>query len=131
MAPVKVVLDGANGRQLILEDRSGTDEDLRYAATLALPEGRSTIGVWEYKSGLAAFVRELADSWRGFDGVKEYATIEGQLELSCRHDGLGTVECRATLRQPWPPEWSMAAVLDFGTGAHLDRLAGDVEAFFA
>jgi hypothetical protein len=34
-----------------------------------------------------------------------------------------------TLRQPQPPEWSVKAELDFGAGAHLDRLANEVEAF--
>jgi hypothetical protein len=60
--------------------------------------------------------------------VKEYASLEGDLALSCRHDGLGTVECEVTVRQPSPPEWSIHAVLAFGAGAHLDRVADAVEA---
>src|SRR5215831_16015763 len=88
---MRVVLDGSNDRQLVLSHRYGTSEDLRYMAELVLPQGRAAVGVWEYNSGLAAFVRELADGWRGFDEVKVYGTTEGHLELSCRHDGLGTV----------------------------------------
>ena len=72
------------------------------------------MGVWEYNSGLVAFVRSLANDWAGFPGERSYASIEGQLTLVCRHDGLGTVGCRVTIRQVWPPEWSMTADLDFG-----------------
>jgi len=74
-------------------------------------------------------VKDLAQNWRGFAGVKEYASLEGQLELSAQHDGVGTVTCRVRLRQPWPPDWSVEVELSFGAGAHLERLAGDVEAF--
>jgi hypothetical protein len=35
-----------------------------------------------------------------------------------------------TVGQPWPPEWSMSADLDFGAGAHLERIADDLEQFF-
>lgn len=130
MASVEAVIDGQDGRQLILRDMSGTDEDARYTAVLSMDAGCASTTVWEYHSGLAAFVRELATAWRGFDGVKEYSTIEGQLHLSCRHDGRGTIACRATLRQPWTPEWTMEVAMELGAGAHLDRVAADVEAFF-
>jgi hypothetical protein len=79
--------------------------------------------------GLGRFFRDLANRWQGFDGSKNYGTMEGQLDLSCQHDGRGTVTCMVTLRQPQPPEWSVKAELDFGAGAHLDRLANEVEAF--
>jgi hypothetical protein len=72
---------------------------------------------------------DLANSWRGFDGARDYRSLEGQLGFSCRHDGRGTVMCKVTLRQPAPPEWSVETTLDFGAGAHLERLADEVEAF--
>jgi hypothetical protein len=102
-----------------------------YIATLSFPEGMVSIEVHDYGPWLGPFMRELANAWRGFDGLKEYRSCEGQLLLSCEHDGLGTVECRVTLRQPWPGDWRAEAVLRFGAGAHLERLAGDVEAFVA
>lgn len=73
--------------------------------------------------------RELAESWKGFDDVKSFASLEGQLCIDARHDGLGTVYCEVYLRQPWPPEWQLSAVLDFGAGAHLDALASEIEDF--
>ena len=86
------------------------------------------MGVWVYRTGLPQFIRELADAWKGFEGVREYASTEGHLALACEHDGLGTVVFRVTVGQLWDPEWSMCAVLTFGAGAHLEQLASDAEA---
>jgi hypothetical protein len=124
------VFDGSSGRRLTLENRAGPADDVMYEARLSTEAGECSAVVWEYNSGLAAFVRALADDWRGFEGERRYATIEGQLTLTCRHDGRGTVACRFELRQPWPPGWSMSADIDFGAGAHLERIATEVEQFF-
>ena len=114
---------------MTLDGLDGPPDNLRFAATLTTESGECAVEVWEYNSGLAAFLRAVANDWAGFDGERTYATIEGHLELSCRHDGHGTVTCRVTLGQPWPPEWSMKAVLELGAGAHLERIASDVEMF--
>ncbi len=129
-AAVSAVIDGSAGRRLTLADLSGAADDLQYSATLSAETGECTVGVWEYTSGLAAFVRSLVDDWAGFEGERTYASIEGHLSLVCRHDGHGTVICRVTIGQVWPPEWSMSADLEFGAGAHLEQIAIDVERFF-
>ena len=120
-----------NGRSLTLRRDLAPDSERiwRFVATLTIPQGSVTSAVLDLGPGLAVFVRELAEEWRGFDGVKDYATLEGQLLLSCRHDGMGTVNGLVTLRQPEPPEWSIEAVMQFGAGAHLEKLADEVEAF--
>ena len=51
--------------------------------------------------------------------ARAFTSLEGELLLSAIHDGLGTVDLAATLRQPWPPEWSATASIDLGAGAHL------------
>jgi len=63
------------------------------------------------------------------EGSKDYGTIEGDLSLTSKHDGRGTVVCKIALRQPEPPEWTFEAIFDFGAGAHLERLANQLEAF--
>lgn len=128
---MSAVLDGASGRQLLLDHVHGAADDLRYLATLTTEAGERSVGVWEYNSGLATFLRSLADDWKGFEGERTHSTIEGHLALTCRHDGRGTVECRVTVGQVWPPVWSMTADVEFGAGAHLERIADDVERFFA
>lgn len=125
------MLDGEDGRRLGLHSlRASGDGFVDYVATLELPDGRASVRVYDYDSGLAAYVRSVAGAWQGFDDATDYTSLEGQLALSCRHDGLGTVECQVTLRQPWPPTWSLQAALIFGVGAHLDRIAASIEAFF-
>ena len=125
------MFDGENGRRLRLHSLQARGKDIDYVATLELPEGRASVTVYEYGTGLPAFVRSVADAWQGFTDVKEYVSLEGDLVLSCRHDGLATVECDVTVRQPSPPEWSMRAVLAFGAGAHFGRIADAVAEFFA
>ena len=63
--------------------------------------------------------------------MKSFASLEGELTIDAHHDGRGTVYCEVCLRQPWPPEWAVCVVLDFGAGAHLEGLAGEVEQLLA
>jgi Family of unknown function (DUF6228) len=127
----QVIFDGQQGRTLTLRltGQGDSGEGWTYDATLAFPEGRATVAVYDDGRGLAPFFRELADAWRGFSGEKTYESLEGQLYFACTHDGIGTVECRVVLRQPGPSDWRVEAVLEFGAGAHLERIASDVEAF--
>lgn len=79
-------------------------------------------GTW-----LPGFFRHLANAWRGFDDAKSFGSLEGELTIDARHDGLGTVFCEVTIRQPWPPDWSLTATLDFGAGAHLQAIADEID----
>jgi hypothetical protein len=130
----EVVLDGDSGRSLTfsaLRWREPAGAGCTYAATLAIPEGRLSAEVEEYAPWLDRFLRELADCWRGFESCKTYSSGEGQLQVSCTHDGIGSVECTVTIGQPWPPAWSFTATLQLGAAAHLQRIASDAERFFA
>ena len=129
----EIILTGQSGRELTLRRVARRDVDAcwSYEATLTLPTARATTKVVDHGDWLGLFFRELAAAWNGFDGTKEYGSLEGQMHLSCTHDGRGTVACVVTLGQPWPPEWHIEGVLEFGAGAHLESLAADVEAFVA
>jgi hypothetical protein len=129
----EVVLDGHDGRRLSLRTARRSDPEgiWSYEAILSVPEGELRTEVWDHGVGVAALMRDLADAWRGFEGVKEYTSLEGGLALECRHDGLGSVYCTATLRRPAPPEWSFAAVVTWGAGAHLERLADEVRSWIS
>jgi len=128
----EVLLDGQGGRYLALRRTSRRDSESvwSYVAKVSFPEGQAETEVHDHGDGLAPFVRGLACAWSGFEGVRDYESLEGQLLLSCRHDGLGSVVCRVTLRQPWPPEWAVEVVLEFGGGAR-GPAAREVEAFVA
>jgi hypothetical protein len=106
----RVDLNAGNGRRLILERVSGRDVDpvWSFRATLAVHEGTTTTIVYEHGRRLAAYFRELADAWQGFDGVKSFASLEGQLTIDASHDGLGIVWCDVRLREPPPPRGTSA-----------------------
>lgn len=128
----RVELTAGNGRTLTLEHISDPDNESvwSYHATLAVPgAGTMTTVVHDHGRLLAGYIRELADAWSGFDGTKSFASLEGQLTIDARHDGLGTVLCLIHLRQPWLPEWDLSASFDLGASAHLDRLANEIEMF--
>lgn len=131
MNEVRIV--GENGRTMLLEHASPDgDGGWRYSVTLEFETGRATVGVWDYGDPrLPALFREVAERWRGFEGALEFVSIEGQFELSLTHDGKGMVNCVATIRQPWPPEWRTTMALSIGAGAHAQEIAEDVEAFFS
>ena len=117
---MNAIIAGENGRRLILDGPNPKDG---YTATLQIESGEVSRTVHEFGNGLPGFVADLADSWRGWPGPKTYRSLEGELELTAVHDGLGTVTLEVTVRQPWPPEWAATATLDLGAGAQFEALA--------
>ena len=69
------------------------------------------------------FFEDLADSWRGWEGQREYRSLEGELTLAAAHDGLAMVTLAVQMSQPSPPGWSAAADLELGAGADLEAQA--------
>lgn len=129
IASVDLTLTAENGRTLRLSNVVRGDDGRieSYEATLTIEGGSITTAVHEFGTWLPRFFREIADAWRGFDGVRSFTSLEGELTIDARHDGHGTVFCEVCLRQPWPPEWKLSAQLDFGAGAHLEGLASEIE----
>ncbi len=126
-----VEIVGANGRRLSLRLVRTKDFDHVWAfeARLILEAGQAFSTIYDMGDGLADFFADLSRSWRGWDGTKEYRSLEGQLGMTASHDGLGTVSCEVILGQPWPPEWDVRAVLDFGAGADLEDKHDAIAAF--
>jgi hypothetical protein len=127
----EVVIDSIEGRSLVLSAPTKPDADgiWSFMATMVTEAGRVSTGVWEMGTGLASILRELADATGGFSGERSYGSLEGQLSMRCTHDGRGTVMCELTLAALSPPTWTFTAHLDLGAGAHLERIASEVESF--
>src|SRR5690348_15956115 len=49
--------------------------------------------------GVATLFDELARDWRGWDGERTWASLEGEATVTAVHDGLGTVELRVRLQK--------------------------------
>jgi uncharacterized protein DUF6228 len=65
---------------------------------------------------LADFFADLAQSWRGWQGAKEWDGMEGGLTLSCTHDGLGHVVIAVSLRHLSGAGWSAQAQVPVDAG---------------
>lgn len=80
------------------------------------------------ETGLDAYFGGLAASWRGWDGDRTWASLEGDVVITASHDGAGTiamlVELRDRPRVRQEPDWRAALVLTLDAGA-LDRVARD------
>lgn len=128
-----VAILAENGRTLrISHVAAGADHGWTYSVDLELESARGGVGVYDYGDPrLPGFFAELAADWQGFEGEREFLSLEGQLTITARHDGRGTVNCVVTLRQPWPPGWSLEAELDLGAGAHLESISSDLASVFA
>lgn len=66
---------------------AGTTDYLTVTAEL---EGlRATKSVYDFDgwSGLLSFFEGLARNWRGWDGEKNFDSLEGDFRLSAKHDG--------------------------------------------
>ncbi len=79
---------------------------------------------------LTSFVAALATDWRGWQGVRRWQSLEGELELDARHDGRAQVSLGVTLRAPGPDlgdtRWGARAVLVLEAGEELSRLVADL-----
>jgi hypothetical protein len=82
---------------------------------------------------LSGFVEGLAADWRGWDGVRTWRSMERELCLDARHDGLGHVSLGVTLRASVPnwddTAWTARTVFLLEAGEEMTRLAADLAQF--
>jgi len=100
-------------------------------ARLVVPDLQAEAQVWlsNMEPSLPLFFAELAVEWRGWDGVKPWATYEGGLTLGCEHDGLGHVQISVDLRaSSGGLGWRAQADVPLDAG-QLDHLTQDLAAF--
>ena len=106
-----------------------------FVATVEQPGLRASVKVYdmdgEPDSGrLADFFSALAEEWRGWEGEKEWAALEGQLALSCTSDRTGHARLVARLGEAthWDG-WSAETVLTLDV-MQRERIAKEVLRFF-
>lgn len=80
---------------------------------------------------LVGFFEELGEQWwSGWDGEKEFSSLEGHLDLRATRDALGHVALRVTLRDYLQsPEWTASATLEIDAG-QWPEIAEDVREAF-
>jgi hypothetical protein len=122
----EVRLGYRTGAMLTLSDpKRGDDGELwSIVATLELEGLRATKEVSvHYATGmdeLIAYLDDLAQHWQGWDSVKDYQSLEGDLTLKARHDGTGHVVLDVELNRNHPPnEWSVRGQVVTDPGAQM------------
>ena len=72
--------------------------------------------------GLAAFLSDLAEHWRGWEDVKSWSDFENTLSIDAEHDGLGHVTLTFRMRRSQYDGWRVTGPLPLEAGS-LGRLA--------
>jgi hypothetical protein len=80
---------------------------------------------------LSEFFRSLSASWRGWEGPREWVSIDRDLRLSCTHNGIGHVVITVSIGLLPPFEWHLpgwyaTATVVVDPGA-LEAFAGALE----
>ncbi len=95
----------------------------------------SVIVVHNYASGfqdLADFFEQHAHDWRGWEGIREWNSLEGDLRIEARHE-YGHVQLRVTVRKAladWGNDgWVATGDLTIDPGEQLTGVAADMKAF--
>ncbi len=78
-------------------------------------------------AALAAFFDEIASSWRGWVGEREFSSLEGELEITAIHDGHVRMSVRLN-QSSRPGEWTVDAKLTIDPGEDLKAAADSVRA---
>ena len=77
---------------------------------------------------LKKFFVELAKNWQGFEGEKEWNSLEGEFSLVCTSDNLGHFAIEITIRDA-EDLWSVKNTI-FVEAGQLHKIADDVIKFF-
>ena len=80
-------------------------------------------------AGVVMLFDDMAAHWRGWEGEKQWSSVEDHLALSCTSDGLGHVAMDVTLKSgPYDDDWGVRAIIHVEAG-QLEELAANVRLF--
>ena len=102
-----------------------------YRVRLSGPNFNGVCQVYAYEPGTGPdkFFRDLAADWRGWQGKKEWSSLEGELRFSATSDSTGHTNLSVWLRSgPYPFDWSLSGVLLLEAG-NLEQIASEMESF--
>jgi hypothetical protein len=104
-------------------------DDAYWIAALCCGPMQASLRFYEMNlGGLSGYFATLAADWRGWSGERRWRSLEDDVTLVARHDGLGAVTLTARLRTEAfaTHRWDASAELVLDAGA-LDRLVRQVE----
>jgi len=78
---------------------------------------------------LASLFEELAVNWKGWEGVKQWHSVEEDFALSCTSDSLGHVAMEVTVKSGvYEDDWCVKVVIHVEAG-QLEEIAAKVKQF--
>lgn len=134
MADAVIIKSSSNGSSLKLSEPkpSGVRYPVEYLRVSL--QGReiaaSSAQVYLYEPfALATFFANIAATWKGWAGVKQWESIEGDFALACTSDSLGHVTMEVTLKSDiYAEDWRVQVVIQLDAG-QLDQIAAEVAKF--
>lgn len=123
------VLVGSSAWGLWFASRSGDYAEVRLVG-LGLDVTTSVYAVnGDGFDGLVEFFNGMERDWRGWDGVREWKALEGELELSATHDG-GHLRFEVRVRDSIRALWTVETSLSIEPGEQLAAAARGLQALF-
>lgn len=126
MAP-ELVIPAQNGGHLKLSNIG--PEELMVSVESSAFSGATTGSVYHVGPPVA-FFRDLADSWRGWEGERFWGDIDGVIELRATSDSTGHISLRVILRDATYYARSIDVLLVLEAG-QMEELARSVSKLFA
>ena len=84
----------------------------------------------DYLYDPCSFFSDIASHWRGWDGIKEYKSLEGELTIQAQHDKKGEVSMNVTLTpNDRADDWKVEHTFGVEPG-QLDKIALEMKEFF-
>jgi uncharacterized protein DUF6228 len=81
--------------------------------------------------GLPAFIEELAEGFRGWDGVRAWENADHDLGVEATWRTRGHVDLRWWITPRFNDKWMASIIVEVEAGAEMSALARDLSAFFA
>lgn len=127
MSHKAIIKSAHNGTTLEFMDCESSDH---FKARISGAHFDGTVTVYYSEpENLAAYFRDLAINWRGWQGKKAWSSLEDDLEFSASSDSTGHITLSTQLRDgPYPFGWSLSTTLLLEAGT-LEQIASDVEKF--
>src|SRR5262249_46137098 len=115
--------------------RPWSDELLDFRCGLA--DAGVDAGTWVRTfdgDGIVDWADDLAESYRGWDGVRTWESLEGDLRIDATHDGQGHVNLRFVVRGPRgyePDAWEASVVVTVDAGEDMRSLVAELDSLLS
>jgi hypothetical protein len=127
MKPSVTIMSARDGTKLTFSDVTKNS----FLASLENLKFSGCVVVSTYLSGPPSLLfEEMALQWRGWEGKKEWAALEGELRLTATSDHTGHIELVVVMGDfANPANWQLEASLQLEAG-QLEQLARSTTALF-